>query len=166
MFRNVPEHKIPIFLAICEKPLDISVTNLLTLPETFSEIRPTARTLGEKGTTDATQVSVVSLDRCRRSCELRRVSGRSQRVDPGGHGQPRQDRGRPQVPRHDGLRRPHVYQELQPLHGDRAAQWLLRPGGVLRAPDHHGRRWPQARSVARPKLEVEHWKQTAPNKTH
>src|SRR5512132_2432814 len=145
------------------KPLDFSATNLLTLPETFTEMLSTARTLREKGTTDETQDSVVSLDRRRRSCRLRRVSGRSQRVDTGGHGQPRQDRGRPQVPRHDGLRRPHVYQELQPLHRDRAAERLVRPGGVLRAPDHHGRRWPQARSVARPKLEVEQRQQDAHN---
>src|SRR4029453_16375411 len=101
MFRKRPKHKIPIFLAICEKPLDFSVTNLLTLPETFSEIRPTARTLGEKGHTDATQDSVVSLDRRRRCCRLRRVSGSSQRNDAGGNGQPGQDRGGAQGPPHD-----------------------------------------------------------------
>ena len=86
---------------------------------------------------------------------LRRASGSPQRVDAGGRRQSRQDHGRPQVPRHDGLRGPDVHQELQPLHRDRAAERLVRPGGVLRAPDRHGRRRPQARSVARPQLEVE-----------
>jgi len=39
MFRNVPEPQTLIFRAICEKQLDFPVTNLLTLPETFSETR-------------------------------------------------------------------------------------------------------------------------------
>ena len=69
--------------------------------------------------------------------------------------------GRPQVPRHDGLGRPRLHQELQPLYRRRAAERLDRAGRVLRAADRHGRGGLKTESVARPQLEVEQRQQDA-----
>src|SRR6187401_3209326 len=104
MFRNVPEVNYPIFAAICEKGLDFLVTNLLTLPETFSENVPTAPSWARERTADATQGSLDSLDRdrCRRG--LPRPCSSAQHVQSGGRPEQGDVLGGPQVPRHDGRR--------------------------------------------------------------
>ena len=43
----------------------------------------------------------------------------------------------PTVPGHDGLRRPGIREELQPVHGDQPAERRIRQGRVLRAADDH-----------------------------
>ena len=70
--------------------------------------------------------------------------------------------GRPHMPRHDGLGRPRLHQEFQPVHRHGPAQRRVRARRVLRAAHHQQRRRRRPHvSVARAELEVEQRQQDA-----
>ena len=164
MFRNVTETFRLKIAAICGNGLDIFPGTVVTVPETFPDNSgatrtPPARRARKDSRCDAVSVPPVgSQSPSPRVCTALAAvltAATPAAVDraaaPAAH----------TVPCHDGLRRPRLHQELQPLHRDRPTKRRLRPGRVLRAADRHRRGWPQAGSLARPQLEMEQRQQDA-----
>ena len=125
MFRNVPKQQTRICADFANWGLDFGREKVVTVPETFTANLKHAPLIARRWARKDSRCDAASVPLARVAVAAPLASPHWRRSSPAAAAAPgdrRRPRSRPQVPRHDGLGRSRLHQELQPVHRRRPAE--------------------------------------------